>query len=66
MAKTAEWPNFFLMDILFALKGSKLFIIIRHCTIKLAALLSTMAEKSEVVILNDYFFIVIRMWDVPK
>ena len=28
MAETAVWPNFFLMNIYFALKGSKLFIII--------------------------------------
>ena len=28
MAKTAVWPNFFLMNVFFALKGSKLFIII--------------------------------------
>ena len=28
IAKTVVWPNFFLMNVLFALKGSKLFIII--------------------------------------
>ena len=28
IAVTAVWPNFFLMNIFFALKGSKLFIII--------------------------------------
>ena len=28
IAETAVWPNFFLMNIFFALKGSKLFIII--------------------------------------
>ena len=28
IAKTAVWPNFFLMNVFFALKGSKLFIII--------------------------------------
>ena len=28
MAETAVWPNFFLMNVFFALKGSKLFIII--------------------------------------
>ena len=28
IAETAGWPNFFLMNIFFALKGSKLFIII--------------------------------------
>ena len=28
VAETAVWPNFFLMNIFFALKGSKLFIII--------------------------------------
>ena len=27
IAETAVWPNFFLMNIFFALKGSKLFII---------------------------------------
>ena len=33
IAKTAVWPNFFLMNIFFALKGSKLFIIICcHCS----------------------------------
>ena len=29
IAETAVWPNVFLMNIFFALKGSKLFIIIR-------------------------------------
>ena len=29
IAETAVWPNFFLMNVFFALKGSKLFIIIR-------------------------------------
>ena len=29
--ETMVWPNFFLMNVFFALKGSKLFIIIRHC-----------------------------------
>ena len=28
IAETAVWPNFYLMDIFLALKGSKLFIII--------------------------------------
>ena len=28
IAETAVWPNFFLMNVLFARKGSKLFIII--------------------------------------
>ena len=28
IAETAVWPNFYLMNIFFALKGSKLFIII--------------------------------------
>ena len=28
LAETVVWPNFFLMNIFFALKGSKLFIII--------------------------------------
>ena len=28
IAKTMVWPNFFLMNVFFALKGSKLFIII--------------------------------------
>ena len=33
IAETAVWPNFFLMNIFFALKGSKLFIIICcHCS----------------------------------
>ena len=27
IAETAVWPNFFLMNVIFALKGSKLFII---------------------------------------
>ena len=27
IAETAVWPNFFLMNVFFALKGSKLFII---------------------------------------
>ena len=30
IAETAVWPNFFLMNVFFALKGSKLFIIISH------------------------------------
>ena len=30
IAETAVWPNFFLMNVFFALKGSKLFIIIYH------------------------------------
>ena len=33
IAETAVWPNFFLMNIFFALKGSKLFIIV--CNIKM-------------------------------
>ena len=28
IAETAVWPNYFLMNVFFALKGSKLFIII--------------------------------------
>ena len=33
IAETVVWPNFFLMNIFFALKGSKLFIIICcHCS----------------------------------
>ena len=28
IAETAVWPNFFLMNVFFALKGSKLFIIL--------------------------------------
>ena len=32
IAETAVWPNFFLMNIFFALKGSKLFIIIHIIT----------------------------------
>ena len=30
LAETALWPNFFLMNVFFALKGSKLFIIIQY------------------------------------
>ena len=30
IAETMVWPNFFLMNVFFALKGSKLFIIIYH------------------------------------
>ena len=30
MAKAAVWPNFFLMNVFFALKVSKLFIIISY------------------------------------
>ena len=30
IAETAVWPNFFLMNVFFALKGSKLFIIISY------------------------------------
>ena len=29
IAETMVWPNFFLMNVFFALKGSKLFIIIK-------------------------------------
>ena len=33
LAETPVWPNFFLMNVFFALKGSKLFIIICcHCS----------------------------------
>ena len=33
IAETMVWPNFFLMNVFFALKGSKLFIIISyHCS----------------------------------
>ena len=28
IAETAVWPNFFLMNVFFALKGSKLFILL--------------------------------------
>ena len=31
IAETAVWPNFFLMNVFFALKRSKLFIIICCC-----------------------------------
>ena len=31
IAETMVWPNFFLMNVFFALKGSKLFIIISFC-----------------------------------
>ena len=30
IAETMLWPNFFLMNVFFALKGSKLFIIINY------------------------------------
>ena len=30
IAETMVWPNFLLMNVFFALKGSKLFIIISH------------------------------------
>ena len=30
IAETMEWPNFFLMNVFFALKGSKLFTIISN------------------------------------
>ena len=30
IAETVVWPNFFLMNVFIALKGSKLFIIISH------------------------------------
>ena len=33
IAETAVWPNFFLMNIFFALKGSKLFIITKDSLI---------------------------------
>ena len=32
IAETAVWPNFFLMNVFFAIKGSKLFIIISYVT----------------------------------
>ena len=32
IAETMVWPNLFLMNVFFALKGSKLFIIITHHT----------------------------------
>ena len=33
IAETMVWPNFFLINVFFALKGSKLFIIISyHCS----------------------------------
>ena len=32
IAETAVWPNFFLMNVFFALRGFKLFIIICGCT----------------------------------
>ena len=33
IAETMVWPNFFLMNVFFALKGSKPFIIISyHCS----------------------------------
>ena len=33
IAETMVWPNFFLMNVFFALKGSKLFIFISyHCS----------------------------------
>ena len=39
IAETVVWPNFFLMNIFFALKGSKLFIII-YCDSLCCLLLS--------------------------
>ena len=35
IAETTVWPNFFLMNVFFALKGSKLFIIIPLVKIKM-------------------------------
>ena len=32
IAETMVWPNFFLMNVFFALKGSKVFIIITYRT----------------------------------
>ena len=34
IAETAVWPNFLLMNIFFALKGSKLFIIIQYVVLR--------------------------------
>ena len=43
IAETAVWPNFFLMNIFFALKGSKLFIII--CSSDAAGYVNDLLKK---------------------
>ena len=47
IAETAVWPNFFLMNIFFALKGSKLFIIISH-------LFNTQSEQLNIRITHSH------------
>ena len=41
IAETPVWPNFFLMNVFFALKGSKLFIINIYSYIKIKFIMQT-------------------------
>ena len=60
IAETAIWPNFFLMNVFFALKGSKLFIIIPYqqdlCKYKTKeGLLGQRKNVIKVYVLKSYF-----------
>ena len=55
ISETMVWPNFFLMNVFFALKGSRLFIIISyHCSWMLCRVTAVKSLPS----LIFFFFII--------
>ena len=61
IAETAVWPNFFLMNILFALKGSKLFIICCHCSWMLCRV-AAVKSLPALIYSADYILLLV-LWD---
>ena len=62
IAETAVWPNFFLMNVFFALKGSKLFIIICcHCSSMLCRV-AAVKSLPALIYSADYILLFV-FWD---
>ena len=57
IAETAVWPNFFLMNAFFALKGSKLFTIIYYELVRQTEVtLDAVELKGEINLISRYHF----------
>ena len=62
IAETAVWPNFFLMNVFFALKGSKLFIIICcHCSWMLCRVAAV--KSLPALIYSADYILLLDLWD---
>ena len=62
MTETAVWPNFFLMNVFFALKGSKRFIIICcHCSWVLCRVAAV--KSLPTLIYSAVYILLLVLWD---